>query len=61
MQLLIESLQQLGLTAYEAKILAALTQYGSRNAADLHTLSGVPRSAVYGVIDKLKNRGLIEI
>ncbi|AFV23530.1 transcriptional regulator, TrmB [Methanolobus psychrophilus R15] len=57
---LIESLQQLGLTSYEAKALIALTQYGSGTAADIHALSGIPRSAVYGVITKLKDRGIIE-
>lgn len=57
---LIESLQQLGLTSYEAKVLIALTQYGSGTAADIHALSGIPRSAVYGVITKLKDKGIIE-
>ena len=58
---LIEALQQLGLTSYEAKVLVALTQYGSGTAADIHALSGIPRSAVYGVITKLDDKGLIEI
>lgn len=57
---LVESLQQLGLTSYEAKVLVALTQYGSCTAADIHALSGIPRSAVYGVITKLDDKGLIE-
>ncbi|MBN2110024.1 MAG: transcriptional regulator [Methanosarcinaceae archaeon] len=57
---LIESLQQLGLTSYEAKVLIALTQYGSGTAADIHALSGIPRSAVYGVITRLDDKGLIE-
>ncbi|KXS42882.1 helix-turn-helix domain-containing protein [Methanolobus sp. WCC1] len=61
MNSLIDSLQLFGLTSYEAKILVALTQYGSRNAADIHALSGVPRSAVYGVIDRLNDRGIIEV
>ena len=60
MNALIESLQQLGLTSYEAKVLIALTQYGSGTAADIHALSGIPRSAVYGVITKLKDKGIIE-
>lgn len=57
---LIESLQQLGLTSYEAKVLIALTRYGSGTAADIHALSGIPRSAVYGVITKLRDKGIIE-
>jgi sugar-specific transcriptional regulator TrmB len=60
MNALIESLQQLGLTSYEAKVLIALTQYGSGTAADIHALSGIPRSAVYGVITKLRDKGIIE-
>jgi len=60
MNKLIDSLQQLGLTSYEAKVMIALTQYGSGNAADIHALSGIPRSAVYGVIGKLKDKGLVE-
>lgn len=60
MNTLIESLQQLGLTSYEAKVLIALTRYGSGNVADIHALSGIPRSAVYGVLTKLKDKGVIE-
>ncbi|MDD2438777.1 MAG: helix-turn-helix domain-containing protein [Methanosarcinaceae archaeon] len=58
---LIESLQQLGLTSYEAKLIIALTEYGSGTASDIHVFSGIPRSAVYGVITKLENRGIIEV
>lgn len=60
MNILIESLQQLGLTSYEAKVLIALTRYGSGTVADIHALSGIPRSAVYGVLTKLKDKGVIE-
>lgn len=60
MNTLIESLQQLGLTSYEAKVLIALTRYGSGTVADIHALSGIPRSAVYGVLTKLKDKGVIE-
>ncbi|MDG6243352.1 MAG: helix-turn-helix domain-containing protein [Methanolobus sp.] len=60
MKELIDSLQQLGLTSYESKVLIALTQYGSGTAADIHALSGIPRSAVYGVINRLDDRGVIE-
>lgn len=60
MNKLIESLQQLGLTSYEAKVLIALTRYGSGNVADIHALSGIPRSAVYGVLTKLNDKGIIE-
>jgi sugar-specific transcriptional regulator TrmB len=58
---MIESLQMLGLTAYEAKVLVALTKSGSGTATEIHTLSAIPRSAVYGVLTKLGEKGLIEI
>ncbi|MBC7086549.1 MAG: TrmB family transcriptional regulator [Methanomethylovorans sp.] len=61
MNILVEALQQLGLTSYEAKVLIALTRYGSGTVADIHALSGIPRSAVYGVLTKLKEKGIIEI
>ncbi|MGB3908731.1 MAG: helix-turn-helix domain-containing protein [Methanomethylovorans sp.] len=60
MNTLIKSLQQLGLTVYEAKVLIALTRYGSGTVADIHALSGIPRSAVYGVLTKLKEKGIID-
>lgn len=61
MKELTEYLQILGLTSYEARVLIALTQYGSGTASDIHSLSGVPRSAVYGVITKLDEKGLIVV
>lgn len=61
MDALIESLQKLGLTSYEAKLVVALTQYGNGTASDLHLFSGIPRSAVYGVISKLEKKGIIEV
>lgn len=57
---LLESLQQLGLTLYESKVLVTLTHNGSGTVADIHYFSGVPRSAIYGVLTKLKNKGIIE-
>lgn len=56
-----ESLRKLGLTDYESKALIALIKAGSGTAVDIHILSGIPRSAVYGVLEKLKERGIIEI
>ena len=56
-----ESLRKLGLTDYESKALVALIKAGSGTAVDIHILSGIPRSAVYGVLEKLKERGIIEI
>lgn len=58
---LIDSLRNLGLTEYEAKVFVALTRHGSGTATDLHMFSGIPRPAVYGVLKKLAERGLIEV
>ncbi|WP_321417652.1 helix-turn-helix domain-containing protein [uncultured Methanomethylovorans sp.] len=61
MSSLIDSLRNLGFTEYEAKVFVALTRYGSGTATDLHMFSGIPRPAVYGVLRKLAERGLIEV
>jgi sugar-specific transcriptional regulator TrmB len=58
---LIDSLRNLGLTEYEAKVFVALTRHGNGTATDLHMFSGIPRPAVYGVLKKLAERGLIEV
>lgn len=58
---LIDSLRNLGLTEYEAKVFVALIRHGSGTATDLHLFSGIPRPAVYGVLKKLAERGIIEV
>jgi len=61
MHSLIDSLRNLGLTEYEAKVFVALTRHGSGTATDIHMFSGIPRPAVYGVLKKLAERGIIEV
>lgn len=61
MSSLIDCLKNLGLTEYEAKVFAALNKHGSGTATDIHLFSGIPRPAVYGVLKKLAERGLIEV
>ncbi len=61
MRSLIDSLRNLGLTEYEAKVFIALARHGSGTATDIHLFSGIPRSAVYGVLKKLAQRGIIEV
>lgn len=58
---IIETLRKLGMTDYEAKAFAAITKAGSGTATDIHVLSGIPRSAVYGVLTKLNEKGIIEV
>ena len=57
----VESLRDLGLTEYEAKVYTALVKIRSGTASDIHIVSGIPRSAVYGALNRLEERGVIEI
>ncbi len=61
MSTLIDSLRNLGLTEYEAKVFIALTKHGSGTATDIHMFSGIPRPAVYDVLKKLSEHGIIEV
>ncbi len=61
MKSVVESLRDLGLTEYEAKVYTALVKIRSGSASDIHLVSGIPRSAVYGALTKLKERGIIEM
>ena len=57
----VDALHDLGLTEYEAKVYVALVKIGTGTASDIHMISGVPRSAVYGALDRLNLRGAIDI
>jgi len=57
----VESLHDLGLTEYEAKVYTALVKIRSGTASDIHLVSGIPRSAVYGALNRLEERGAIEV
>ena len=57
----VESLRDLGLTEYEAKVYTALVKIRSGTASDIHLVSGIPRSAVYGALKRLDGRGIIEV
>jgi DNA-binding MarR family transcriptional regulator len=52
-------LQQLGFTEYEAKAYTALLQRSPLNGYELAKASGLPRANVYGVLDKLQERGAV--
>lgn len=56
----IEGLKQLGLTAYEARVLVALQKLGSGAASEISEVADVPRSQVYGAAESLEERGLVE-
>lgn len=52
-------LEQLGLSYYEACVLAALADIGSGNSTAIAAASGVGRTSVYAAAAELVNRGLI--
>jgi HTH-type transcriptional regulator, sugar sensing transcriptional regulator len=57
----VEALKRLGLTEYEAKAYMALNLIKAGTAADIHMASDVPRSAIYGALTKLEEKGLVEV
>ncbi len=57
----VESLRDLGLTEYEAKVYTALVKIRSGTASDIHLVSGIPRSAVYGALNRLEEWGIVEV
>lgn len=57
----VEALKRLGLTEYEAKAYMALNLIKAGTVSDIHLSSGVPRSAVYGALAKLEEKGLIDV
>jgi sugar-specific transcriptional regulator TrmB len=57
----VDALERLGLSGYEARTFVALTRLGEGTANDIHQLSDVPQSRVYGVAERLQNRGLVEL
>jgi sugar-specific transcriptional regulator TrmB len=56
----VSSLESLGLSNYEARVLVALQRLGVATAREVHEVTGVPRSQVYGAADDLVDRGLAE-
>lgn len=57
----IDGLEQLGLTEYEARCFVALTRIPHGTAKEVAQVADVPRSRVYETMDRLHQRGLIEI
>lgn len=57
----VESLRDLGLTEYEAKVYTALAKIRSGTASEIHLVSGIPRSAVYGALHRLEEEGIVEV
>lgn len=53
------SLQQLGFSEYEARAYTALLQRSPVNGYELAKLSRLPRANIYGVLQKLEERGAV--
>jgi sugar-specific transcriptional regulator TrmB len=58
---MVEALKRLGLTEYEARAYMALNLIKAGTVSDIHMASGIPRSAIYGALSRLEERGLIEV
>lgn len=56
----VDSLQELGLSLYEARLYLGLLTYGPQNGNELSRTSGVPSSKVYSTLDKLAGAGIVE-
>jgi sugar-specific transcriptional regulator TrmB len=59
MNQVIDQLQQLGFSEYETKAYVALLQQHPVNGYALAKASGVPRANIYGVLQKLEERGAV--
>jgi len=59
MQIVIEQLQRLGFSQYEAQAYIALIKENPANGYELAKRSGIPRPSIYPVLQKLEERGAI--
>ncbi len=57
----VDSLESLGLREYEAKCFVALAQLAEGTAKEVSKVAGVPRSRVYDSLEKLQDRGLVDV
>ncbi len=61
MESVVEKLQQIGLTEYEAKAYLALLNMHLSTATQVSEKSGVPRTKIYSVLEALKNKGWVRV
>src|SRR5947209_19930318 len=55
----VESLQELGLSLYEARLYLGLLTRGPQNGNELSRTSGVPSSKVYAMLERLAGDGIV--
>lgn len=58
---ILNTLQQLGLTLYEAKAYSSLVLFGPSSANDLSKIAEVPRSKIYDVLASLMSKQMVEV
>lgn len=56
-----DTLQDLGLRPYDAKVLVALVDIGQAGTNELAEASGVPRTSIYKVMEDLDARGIVQV
>ncbi len=61
MESVVEKLQQVGLTEYEAKAYLALLNTHLSTATQVSEKSGVPRTKIYSVLEVLQNKGWVRV
>ncbi len=59
MEIVIEQLQRLGFSQYEAQAYIALIKENPANGYELAKRSGIPRPSIYPVLQKLEERGAV--
>ena len=57
----VDALERLGLTEYEARCFVALTRLPHGTAKEVGKVADIPRSRVYETMDRLQDRGLVEM
>jgi len=61
MKSVVQLLQQVGLTEYEAKSYLALLNTHLSTATNVSEKSGVPRTKIYSTLESLKNKGWVRV
>jgi sugar-specific transcriptional regulator TrmB len=59
MERIVEKLERIGLTEYEAKAYFALLEVHLNTATKVSEKSGVPRTRIYSVLESLMNKGWV--
>ncbi|MCU0861535.1 MAG: helix-turn-helix domain-containing protein, partial [Methanomassiliicoccales archaeon] len=57
----VEGLMRLGFSEYEAKAYVAMVSIGEGGIAEISQQSGIPRSRVYDVMERLALKGFAEV